>query len=130
MKEKMYYYDFTLIPRMWIMPDSRGIAEDDHYTLLKWRNKLSVFVRHWLDLWYSWKLVGRWLIVPGLLIFAVTGSLVASGIVIGISLLLEIMSRRRISLYRKLTMLVEGLIDSKLEEHYGPLPPLTYKYDE
>ena len=65
MRQKMYYYDFTLIPRMWIIPDSRGIAEDDHYTLLKWRNKLSVFVMHWLDLWYSWKLVGRWLIVPG-----------------------------------------------------------------
>jgi len=76
----------------------------------------------------SWSAAG--LSFPGLLIFAATGSLVASGIVIGISLLLEIMSRWRISFYRKLTMLVEGLIDSKLEEHYGPLPPLTYKYDE
>jgi hypothetical protein len=130
MKSKHYYYDFTLWPRRWKAPDSSWIEEDDHYETLKWRNKLSNFVKHWLDLSYSWRLVGRWLIPGGLLIYSVTQSIIASATVVAFSLLTEIISKRKIEYFRKVTLLVEGLIDPTLEEHYGPLPPLTQKYDE
>ena len=130
MKNNHYHYDFRLWPRMWVTPDSSWIEDDDHYETLRWRNKLSAFVKHWLDILFSWQLVGRWIILPGLFILPLTKSIIAASAVIAFSLLLEIISRRKIQYFRKVVMLVEGLVDPTLEKHYGPLPPLTQKYDE
>jgi len=130
MKNNHYQYDFTLWPRMWVTPDSSWIEDDDHYETLRWRNKLSTFVKHWLDIIFSWQLIGRCLILPGLLIYPLTGSIIVSSAVIAASLATEILTRRKIQYFRKVTILVEGLIDPTLEEHYGPLPPLTQKHDE
>src|SRR6056297_2657583 len=96
MKNNHYQYDFTLWPRMWVTPDSSWIEDDDHYETLRWRNKLSVFVKHWLDILFSWRLVGRWLILPGLLLLPLTKSIIAAAAVIVFSLVLEIISRRKI----------------------------------
>ena len=130
MKKHHYYYDFTLWPKKWKGPDSNCIEDDDPYETLKWRNKLSAFVKHWLDISYSWQLVGRWLIPAGLLMYPITKSIIASAAVIASCLLIEILSKRKIQYFNKVTILVEGMIDPMLEEYYGQLPPLTQKHDE
>ena len=123
-KEKIIYFNWKFVPgrENRKTPDCRKIDCDNQFQLLKWRQDVRLYFLNWRNVWYTYRYLLKYFPFLGLLVWALSGSLMTGLAIAAFYVPVRVFIYRKISTLDQLEILMPGLIDPQLIPVFGNLP--------
>lgn len=107
------------------IPNFEEEDSDNLYKLYAWRQELRLYYLSWRNVWYTYKYLLRFIPLVGLIVFGLSGSYIAAGIVVFSTLPLLIFINRKIESQNQMRFFIPGIVDAHLTPIFGSLPPFA-----
>lgn len=118
-----------ITPKFWPDKEHKNVPLDEHvdynnpYKVLEHRQKIKLFYLNWVEVWRTYVYFSKWAIGLVPLVFLLTNSLWATGIVFLVWIICRIYFIRKLRSLIRFKFLASGIIDPYIVPYLGPVEP-------
>jgi len=123
-----YTFQYRFFPKQCSAPKSPEVSDDvqeDLLLTLEYRRKIAPFLKNWLDVLNTWRLIIRYGIIP-IFILLLAMSIIEWLTFLILTLMTGVLSFfiwARIRAYQRTVVMIEVVIDEVIAENVGYKPP-------